>query len=74
MISDVNLLEEEWKILLLNQFHDVLPGTSIKAVYDDAYAQLDELVAKLTNNDAKDGWLIKVHIFMHICSKSIYDR
>lgn len=25
-----------WKLLLLNQFHDVLPGSSIKLVYDDA--------------------------------------
>ncbi len=25
-----------WKSLLLNQFHDILPGSSIKEVYDDA--------------------------------------
>jgi len=27
---------ESWKIILRNQFHDILPGTSIGDVYDDA--------------------------------------
>jgi alpha-mannosidase len=34
------LLDEAWKLLLLNQFHDTLPGTSIAEVYDDARRQL----------------------------------
>lgn len=29
-------LEEAWKLLLLNQFHDILPGSSIKEVYEDS--------------------------------------
>jgi len=29
-------LEEAWKRLLLNQFHDVLPGSSIPEVYEDS--------------------------------------
>lgn len=29
-------LTEAWKTLLFNQFHDVLPGSSIKEVYEDA--------------------------------------
>ena len=36
-----------WEIVLRNQFHDVLPGTSIAPVYDDVareYAEADELV------------------------------
>ena len=32
-----SLLESNWKVLILNQFHDVLPGSSIEKVYDDAY-------------------------------------
>ncbi len=31
-------LRESWKLLLLNQFHDVLPGSSIPEVYADAFA------------------------------------
>lgn len=30
-------IEKLWKITLLNQFHDVLPGSSIPEVYDDVY-------------------------------------
>jgi alpha-mannosidase len=30
-------LEQLWKITLKNQFHDVLPGSSIPEVYDDCY-------------------------------------
>jgi alpha-mannosidase len=29
-------LERAWKLLLLNQFHDILPGSSIARVYKDA--------------------------------------
>jgi len=29
-------LEEAWKILLFNQFHDILPGSSVTDVYADA--------------------------------------
>ena len=31
-------IDRAWKTLLLNQFHDILPGSSIKTVYDDARA------------------------------------
>jgi len=29
-------IEEAWKMLLFNQFHDILPGSSIRKVYEDA--------------------------------------
>ncbi|MBK1881137.1 alpha-mannosidase [Luteolibacter pohnpeiensis] len=29
-------LDRAWKLLLLNQFHDILPGSSIGRVYDDS--------------------------------------
>jgi alpha-mannosidase len=29
-------LRELWRLLLVNQFHDILPGSSIHAVYEDA--------------------------------------
>jgi alpha-mannosidase len=31
-----------WQILLLNQFHDILPGSSIHSVYENAQVQLAE--------------------------------
>ena len=33
-----------WKTLLLNQFHDILPGSSVSEVYEDAHRQLTEVV------------------------------
>ncbi len=30
------LLDEGWKLILLNQFHDIIPGSSIPAVYVDS--------------------------------------
>jgi alpha-mannosidase len=38
-------LKRLWEILLLNQFHDILPGSSIAEVYADAHEQLREVVA-----------------------------
>ncbi len=35
-------LDGPWRVLLLNEFHDILPGTSIEQVYLEAYGQLDE--------------------------------
>ena len=35
-----------WKTLLLNQFHDILPGSSIAAVNDQAIAELSECLAE----------------------------
>jgi alpha-mannosidase len=42
------LLERAWKLLLLNQFHDILPGSSITPVFRDAERDHD-LVAKISN-------------------------
>lgn len=38
-------ISDSWQTILLNQFHDIIPGSSIKAVYDESalqYAQLAE--------------------------------
>ena len=46
MPSRQEYLNTGWKRLLLNQFHDVLPGSSIHEVYDDAeriYAEAREI-------------------------------
>ncbi|WP_407542860.1 glycoside hydrolase family 38 C-terminal domain-containing protein (plasmid) [Deinococcus radiomollis] len=34
-------LERLWKVTLLNQFHDILPGSSIREVYDTALPELE---------------------------------
>jgi alpha-mannosidase len=34
-------LETIWRVVLKNEFHDILPGSSIREVYEDAEAELD---------------------------------
>ena len=41
-------LDKAWKTVLLNQFHDILPGSSIEQVYDEAHEQLDHLASEST--------------------------
>lgn len=46
------LLDENWHTILKNQFHDIIPGSSIKEVYDDSdveYAKLFEDGNKVKN-------------------------
>ena len=38
-------LEPQWRVLLKNQFHDILPGSSVREVYQDAEAELDGVIA-----------------------------
>ncbi len=63
-------LNEVWQLILLNQFHDVLPGSSIKEVYEDSdrhYAQIfadcdgmiNSAIEILKGNiNTKGGWLV----------------
>ncbi|MDE7310336.1 MAG: alpha-mannosidase [Eubacterium sp.] len=55
-------LDEMWKLVLLNQFHDILPGSSIEEVYEvtkkeyaQIAAQLDELAGQRRKAIAGDG-------------------
>ena len=50
--SHAAALERAWKLLLLNQFHDILPGSSIHWVYEDAardYQTIAELGGAVKN-------------------------
>ncbi|NOU70644.1 alpha-mannosidase [Paenibacillus sp. LMG 31458] len=41
-------LETIWKEVLLYQFHDILPGSSIKRVFDESLARYEILLARVT--------------------------
>ena len=45
-------LEPFWKVLLKNQFHDILPGSSIHEVYEDARKDYEWLERELTRVEA----------------------
>ncbi|MBS3980985.1 MAG: alpha-mannosidase [Rhodobacteraceae bacterium] len=42
-----DLLDRMWKVVLINQFHDILPGTSIPEVYADSDSEYDALFAEI---------------------------
>ncbi len=46
--------DQAWKGVLLNQFHDILPGSSIARVYEEAEAQLADVV-ETADGMAKDA-------------------
>lgn len=42
-------LEKIWQEVLLYQFHDILPGSSIKRVYDESVARYQKMLKKTTS-------------------------
>lgn len=60
-------LEELWKTLLLNQFHDILPGSSIDWVYQEAERDLSQvafaaarIAARAIKHVTEDGYRVAV--------------
>ena len=41
-------INDAWETILLNQFHDIIPGSSIKDVYDVTKVEYKELLDKVT--------------------------
>ncbi|MBV9220117.1 MAG: alpha-mannosidase [Methylobacteriaceae bacterium] len=51
-------LEDHWRVVLRNEFHDILPGSSIREVYEEAEAELGEVVAAgLKIQGAQINWI-----------------
>ncbi|MFL0266926.1 alpha-mannosidase [Candidatus Clostridium radicumherbarum] len=49
-------INNNWELILLNQFHDIIPGTSIKEVYDESWQQYEKVIESgkdLLNNALK---------------------
>lgn len=60
--TDASWREELWKIIMLHQFHDVLPGSAIQEVYQQAekdyeacFAACDARIAQALKRIAKPG-------------------
>jgi alpha-mannosidase len=46
-------LERLWKLVLLNQFHDIIPGSSVTEVYEDSardYAEVREAASRIVGD------------------------
>lgn len=42
-------LYDGWEVILRNQFHDILPGSSIQAVYEDSKAEYEKILKENRN-------------------------
>jgi alpha-mannosidase len=56
-------LEQAWKVVLLNQFHDIIPGSSINRVYREAHEQYNQVeqTLKVLLTTADDEWQCKLN-------------
>lgn len=50
---DQETLTEGWKIILCNQFHDIIPGSSINEVYKDCHIDYDKAEKLAVDSQAK---------------------
>lgn len=53
---DNTVLDEYWKLILLNQFHDILPGSSIEQVYVESERDFEKIIkdtAKISQDSLK---------------------
>lgn len=52
-------LTEGWKIILRNQFHDIIPGSSIHEVYEDSRNEYEEAlsIAQKVEEDSLKTWV-----------------
>lgn len=46
-------LSQAWEVILLNQFHDIIPGSSIKEVYEVSSKQYEQL--RVSGNEISDN-------------------
>ena len=42
------VIDNVWKTVMLNQFHDILPGSSIEEVYKDSWEQYESAIKEIT--------------------------
>ncbi|SKA85409.1 alpha-mannosidase [Clostridium sp. USBA 49] len=55
------LINNAWELVLLNQFHDIIPGSSITEVYEDSDAQYKEVLSTCSR--------LKAEVLRNLASK-----
>lgn len=75
-VDNQERLTEGWKILLTNQFHDIIPGSSIKEVYDDTVEDYERAydIANNVWNEAKDMFITSSENQYTIINNSNFKR
>ncbi len=55
-------LEADWRVVLKNEFHDILPGSSIREVYADAERELDGVIGNARAEQANALKTLSAHL------------
>lgn len=55
-------LETDWRVVLKNEFHDILPGSSIREVYIDAEQELDGVIGNARAEQAEALKTLSAHL------------
>lgn len=62
-------IDEGWKLILLNQFHDIIPGSSITEVYEDAhkdYGTAATIGRKVIENQEKSNIIESDEVWSYV--------
>ncbi|WP_202707976.1 alpha-mannosidase [Sporosalibacterium faouarense] len=62
-------INDGWETILLNQFHDIIPGSSIKEVYEESKEQYEEVINK--GNKLLDNSLVGIANKVNLQEKSL---
>ena len=54
----IKQMDEMWKKVLLNQFHDIIPGSSITPVYEQCHADYESLAIQIKELEQEAGSLL----------------
>jgi len=68
------LMEKGWKIILTNQFHDIIPGSSIKEVYLDAIKDYSDADAIVSNVQKQNHIVLNQENTFSVFNSSIWTR
>lgn len=69
-------INEGWKIILRNQFHDIIPGSSIREVYEDSqleYQEAEEIANSIYSGSLKGLISDEEHTFT-VMNSSAWER
>ena len=55
-------LEADWRVVLKNEFHDILPGSSIREVYADAERELDGVIDNAKAEQVRSLTTLSAHL------------
>ena len=64
-------LTKGWKLILTNQFHDIIPGSSIHEVYEDChkdYAAIEEIAVQVEEDFTENTALPEAVSYTHLMS------